>query len=247
MTKINILNKIGLNDKELKIYTSLIERGPLLITQIAKQTGLYRPAIYKNLPNLMFKGLVTISHKGKQRFYIAEEPEKLKNLVSELTNELEDIIPELRASYNAREKKPLVKFLEGKNAITFVLNDLVHSLKRGDIFYRYSSVKDSKKSSEYLPRDYRKIRDQKQLQRFVITNENTMIGKKPRLDRAVKFIPNNYGLFDYDITQIIYGDKVAFLDYNTETVLIIENPIIAEFQKKIFKLLYDKLPDSSWS
>ena len=247
MTKSNIFNKIGLNDKELKIYTSLIERGPLLIAQIAKQTGLHRPAIYKNLPNLISKGLVTVSFKGKQKFYVAEEPEKLKNLVSELTNELEDIIPELRASYHAKEKKPLVKFLEGKDAIIFVLNDLVTSLKKGDIFYRYSSVKDSQKSSEYLPHDYRKIRDQKQLQRFVITNENTMIGKKPRLDRAVKFIPNNYGLFDYDITQIIYGDKVAFLDYNTETAFIIENPIIAEFQKKIFKLLYDKLTDSPWS
>ena len=65
MTKSNIFNKIGLNDKELKIYTSLIERGPLLIAQIAKQTGLHRPAIYKNLPNLISKGLVTVSFKGK--------------------------------------------------------------------------------------------------------------------------------------------------------------------------------------
>jgi len=247
MTKSNIFNKIGLNDKELKIYIVLIERGPLLIAQIAKHTGIYRPAIYQNLPNLMSKGLVTVSAKGKQKFYVAEEPEKLKNLVSELTNELEDIIPELRASYHAKEKKPLVKFLEGKDAITFVLNDLVTSLKKDDVFYRYSSAKDAVKNEKYLPKNYRAIRDQKQLQRFVIANENTMVGKKSRLERAVKFISKNYGLFDYDITQIIYGDKVAFLDYNTETAFIIENSIIAEFQKKIFKLLYDKLPDSSWS
>jgi len=146
-----------------------------------------------------------------------------------------------------KEKRPLIKFLEGRKAITFVLNDLVRILKKDDIFYRYSSAKDARKNEKYLPHDYRKIRDQKQLQRFVIANENSMIGKKPRLERAVKFVPQNYGLFDYDITQIIYGDKVAFLDYNTETALIIENSIIAEFQKKIFKLLYDKLPDSSWS
>src|SRR3989344_3480754 len=119
--------------------------------------------------------------------------------------------------------------------------------KKDHVFYRYSSAKDAVKNEKYLPKNYRAIRDQKQLQRFVIANENTMVGKKPRLERAVKFIPNNYGLFDYDITQIIYGDKVAFLDYNTETAFIIENSIIAEFQKKIFKLLYDKLPDSSWS
>src|SRR3989344_3480752 len=112
MTKINLFNKIGLNDKELKIYTSLVERGPLLIAQIAKHAGLYRPAIYKNLPNLISKGLVTVSAKGKQKFYVAEEPEKLKNLVSELTNELEDIIPELRASYHAKEKRPRILSLQ---------------------------------------------------------------------------------------------------------------------------------------
>ena len=70
---------------------------------------------------------------------------------------------------------------------------------------------------------------------------------QPRLERSVKFVPKNYGLFDYDITEILYGDKIAFIDYNTETGLIIENPVIAEFQKKIFKLLYDKLPSNQWS
>ena len=240
MTKINLFNKIGLNDKELKIYTSLVERGPLLIAQIAKHTGLYRPAIYQNLPNLMSKGLVTVSAKGKQKFYVAEEPEKLKNLVSELTNELEDIIPELRASYHAKEKKPLVKFLEGKDAITFVLNDLVTSLKKGDVFYRYSSAKDAVKNEKCLPRNYRAIRDQKQLQRFVIANENTMTGKKSRLERAVKFIPKSYGLFDYDITQIIYGDKVAFFIWSSPPLsIVIESKKMAEQYKRYFDLLWE--------
>lgn len=247
MKKDLILNKIGLNNKEAGIYTVLIEHGPLLISQISKHAGLHRPAIYKNMPRLISKGLVAISRKGKQSFYVAESPEKLKNLVGELNNELEDILPELNASYFSKEKKPLIKFLDGRGAITFVLNDLIHSVKKGGIFYRYSSAKDSIKNSKYLPRDYRSIRDQKQLQRFVIANENTMMGKKPRLERAVKFIPKNYGLFDYDITELIYADKVAFLDYSSETALIIENPVIAEFQKKLFRLLYDKLPDSDWS
>lgn len=241
-----ILNKIGLNNTESKIYTALIERGPSLISHIA-QTGLHRPAIYHALPTLISKGLVTVSKSGKRRLYIAESPEKLRGVVDALVHELEVALPELEASYHAKERKPIVKFLEGEHAISFVLNDVVYSLKKGDIFYRYSSTKDAQKSSQYLPRDYRKIRDQKQLQRFVIANENTMIGKKPRLERSVKFIPKEYGLFDYDITQIIYGAKIAFLDYNTKTALIIENPIIAQFQKKIFTLLYDTLPHSEWS
>ena len=54
-------------------------------------------------------------------------------------------------------------------------------------------------------------------------------------------IPHGTDLFAYDITQLIYWPKIAFVDYNTETSVIIENPIIAKFQERLFKLLYQRL------
>jgi len=39
----------------------------------------------------------------------------------------------------------------------------------------------------------------------------------------------------------IYGHKVAYIDFNTETSIVIENPMIAEFQRKLFKLAYNSL------
>lgn len=56
---------------------------------------------------------------------------------------------------------------------------------------------------------------------------------------AIKVVPEKYGLFDYDITQIIYEDKVAYIDYNTETTFLIENPLIDDFQRKLFRILFD--------
>jgi hypothetical protein len=54
-------------------------------------------------------------------------------------------------------------------------------------------------------------------------------------------MPEDFGNFDYNITQIIYGDRVAFIDYNSETALVIESKVIADFQEHIFKMLYKKL------
>jgi hypothetical protein len=48
-------------------------------------------------------------------------------------------------------------------------------------------------------------------------------------------------LFDFGITQLIYGDKIAFIDYNTDTATIIENPVIAKFQATLFKIMFDQL------
>ena len=158
-----------------------------------------------------------------------------------MSSDFESALPELEKMHQSAGHRPIVKFLQGKNGLRFVFEDLVTTLKKGDIFYRYSSAKDSIKNEKYLPANYRQMRDQKQLERFVITNESVAKKKKLRLERATKLVPQQYGLFDYDITQLIYGDKAAFVDYNTETAIIIEDTQIAEFQKKIFKLLYDKL------
>ncbi len=236
-----ILKKLGLSKEESSVYLGLLELGQGTVSAISKHTGLHRPGIYKTLPKLKERGLITEFPKGKQKMYTAEPPEKLRALFEEITKDFESVLPDLETTYKARNKKPVVKFLEGRKGLQFVFGDVVHSLKRGDVFYRYSSAKDWKYfEGKYLPGDYKKVRDAKQLQRLVITNK-TGAERAPSLDRAIKLIPQNYDLFDYDVAQIIYGNKIAFVDYNTETALIIENGPIAEFQRKIFKLLYNKL------
>jgi len=236
-----LLERMGLDDKESAIYLVLLEFGPLAISEIARKTGLHRPTIYQYLPSLENRGLVSEFPKGKRKEYIAESPEKLKVMFGELWQEFDQLLPHLKFIFKNKGKRPLVKFLEGKNGIKSVYEDLLRSTKRGDVFYRYSSRKDTTRGEAYLLKNYRELRDKKQLERFVITNRMVSKQKKPRMERAIKTVPAEYGLFDYNVTQLIYADRIAFLDYNTETALIIENPIIAEFQKKIFKLLYDKL------
>jgi len=237
----DILVKLGLSEKESSVYMALLEQGASSISTISRYTGIHRPLIYKALPTLKEKGLVSEIIKGKQKKYIAESPAKLKNLFSEFEYNFKSFLPELEQMHQFVGNKPIIKFLEGKKGISFVFEDLVTSLKKGDIFYRYSSAKDITKANDYLPKNYRTIRDQKQLERFVMTSEKGAKDKKPNLERAMKTIPEKYDLFDQNITQLIYGDKIAFIDYNTKTAFIVENKIMADFQRKIFKLLYSKL------
>ena len=241
MENLEILYRLGLDDRAVKIYSNLLESGPSTISSISQKTGIHRPLIYKALPELRDKGLISLSPKGKQKRYVAESPDRLKQIVSQLAVDLEEIIPELKGRYQTSETRPLVKYLEGKRGITAVFEDLVTTLKRGDIFYRYSSAKNIQRANSYLPHNYREVRDQKQLERFVITSETQATQREPSLGRSIKIVPKGFDLFDHDITQILYGNKIAFIDYNSETAVIIENGILAEFQKRIFRLLFSKL------
>lgn len=76
---------------------------------------------------------------------------------------------------------------------------------------------------------------------MVISSSKAATPKQKRLERDIVVIPKEYDEFDQDVTMTIYGDKVAFIDFGAENSIIIENPMIADFQKKLFKLLYKKL------
>jgi sugar-specific transcriptional regulator TrmB len=242
MDKHETLQKIGLSKNETAIYLALLELGPSRITQISEKTSIHRPLIYKALPSLLEKKLITESERTNGTFYIAEPPNRLETLFDDLKLDFFEILPDLEDSYSANEQKPKVRFLEGKDGTKRIFDDVVRSLKTGDVFYRFSSNKDGQeKKDKYVPKIYRKMRDAKKLQREVITNEQTAKHKIPKLDRFAKTMPTDFGPFDHNVTEIIYGNRVAFIDYNSETAMIIESKRIAEFQKQIFKTFYRKL------
>ena len=242
MEKQHILEKIGLTRNESAVYLALLELGPAYIAQISDKTSIHRPLVYKALPSLIEKRLVTETQRSKRTIYMAEPPNRLETLFDELKLDFVEMLPELEDQYSTNEDKPRVRFLQGKDGTKRVFDDIVHSLKKGDVFYRYSSNADGQeKKDKYVPRGYRTMRDQKKLERQVITNSQTAKGKINKIDRFIKVMPPDLGPFEHNVTEIIYADKVAFIDYNSETATIIESKKIADFQKHIFKTLYKKL------
>ncbi len=241
MPKSRLLHALGLSADQSAVYLALLDYGAGNVSDIARRAKVHRPGVYQILPVLVEKGLVSPVPHGKQRWYAAESPDKLQSLLDEANAEFQRVLPDLERAYAVNAKKPLVKTFDGLQGIRFVYEDLLRTLKRGDVFYRYSVQHELAEGERYLPPDYRARRDAKGLQRFVITSTSVMKRKKPRLERAIKVVPPKYGLFDFGVTQLIYGDKIAFIDYNTDTATIIENPVIAKFQTTLFKILFDNL------
>ena len=151
---------------------------------------------------------------------------------------MEKFLPDLIGMHSRSERRPNVKFMEGKKAVTYVFSDIVSTLKKGDVFYRVSSERDVDRANTYLPSDYREKRDKKELERFVIMSAGQSEKKAPRMEREIVTIPPELDEFSDDVSMTVYGNKVAFIDYNTEASIIIENAFIAGFLGKLFRLLY---------
>ncbi len=243
MDTIDILQKIGLKKEESLVYQTLLERGVLGVSEIAKHSLLHRPVVYKIIPVLLRKGLVSQSLKGKRVVYVAESPRILEQLFDTTHKSLIEAIPEMLQLHQSHtDSKPFIRIFQGKEGLRAIYNDLLASCKKGSVFYRYESHKTYKANKKYIPQAYfTRIRDNNEIDRFIITNEATGKQKKNRIGRIVKMVPESYDMFAYNITQMIYANKVAFIDFSSETAFVVESELFMQFQKKIFQLLFEKL------
>ncbi len=92
-----------------------------------------------------------------------------------------------------------------------------------------------------LSPEYKEKRRQKRILRKIITNENQVQEKLPDIMRETVIIPKEFDLFEYDITKSIRDDTVAIVDYETLETFVIKNRQYAQFERKIFDLLFSKL------
>lgn len=239
----SLLHALGLNKTEAGVYLDLLEYGTQTISEISRTSELHRPAIYKALPGLKDKGLISERQVGKLIHYAAEPPERLRGLVHDLHEELDAVIPHLTQLQD--NKTPIVRRLDGRAGVHAAYEDILATLEKGDTFYRYSSESAEHVLSVGLPTDYETRRDAMRLERLVITNADYVANREPSLEETLVVVPDEYLPFDDGVSQIIYGNKVAFIDYNQPIATIIENPAVAELQRDIFMMLFRQLRRST--
>lgn len=236
------LERLGLHAYEAKIYLALLDLGTASITDLVRATGLHRPIVYQWLDSLTKKHLIAFSPKKRGKLYYAEPPERLQQQLQDVAKDFASILPALKNKYEGHVHQPKVRYFAGEDVVTAVYEDVLATCQTGDVFYRYESPRDYKKFDAWLPPAYfERVCKRKEIEKYIITNEKTARTKKRVLERVERAVPTNFDPFEYDITQIIYQHKVAFIDFETKTAWIIESPRFATFQRQLFKLLFNKL------
>ena len=119
-----LLEKIGLSEKEAKVYLATLELGQDSVQNIAKKAGVNRPTAYFIMERLMELGLASTLEHGKKTLFVAENPKELENLIdrerAEMDSrktELKESMNQLLAIYNAKEGKPTVRYFEGADGL----------------------------------------------------------------------------------------------------------------------------------
>jgi len=241
------LLKLNISEKESATYLALLENGSSTIQDIARQTGINRVTTYAAIDELKAKGLVAESRKGKRRLFVAENPESLRTLLAEKSEQLEKekisldniILPALKAININQQNKPQIKFFEGADGIDKVYDDYILNSKSVIACGSYDSVLRS--SSLEAEEEYiNKMRERKILFRGIL--EDTKINHEFDIfSKGVmhnKFLPKDEKV-SADI--LVFGQTVALISYDKKSATLIEDESIAESIRMYLSFMWERL------
>jgi sugar-specific transcriptional regulator TrmB len=237
----NILENYGLNEKETQVYLAALEIGEATGFEIYKKTDLKKPTVYYILDELQKRKLVHLTTKGKKRYFVAENPERIKKDLEEKLHSFEDLLPQLRTLYNLKVAKPQLRFHEGKGGLKEVYNDTLKY--RGEIL-----AFASEKILHVLGQDFSEKYVAKRVKhgisvRAIVPSSETMdkiyIQKNMIELRAAKIVDaKNY---NFPIEINIYANKISMISFRDEIGLIIESDEISRMMRMMFEFFWSSL------
>ena len=125
-----LLERIGLDEREIEVYIALLPLGAARASDIAKASKQSRSHTYLILRSLREKGLVSEVEKGKVIEFVAEPPKRLMAYLQDREEEMrrlqimtERVLPQLQSLSTTLEAQPRVTFLTGLEGMKRVYRD----------------------------------------------------------------------------------------------------------------------------
>jgi len=242
---IDLLKKLGFSDKDAKVYLSLLVLGPSSVRNLAKSSELNRGSVYESLKWLKEQGLVNFYEQEAKQYFVAENPNKLRELVlrqeeslKEADQRIKTVLPELLSIYDKGGQRPVARYYQN-GEVRKILEDVLEKCENStEREYRvYSDIN----IREYLYEGFESFSDAR-----IAKNINVKVlaigsgGELRGLDER-KWLDIKNPTPTY---TIIYPGNVAFisLDAKGELVgVVVDNEGVFQTQKQIFDRLWKKL------
>ena len=123
------LQKLGLEEQEVKTYLALLDLGESTATKLANRTHLGRVHMYQIINKLIGKGLASSVIKEGIKYFSAADPHNLLKDLHEKEQDLRLILPDLLARQKATKKETKVELYKGKKGIMSVLRTIIKEKK----------------------------------------------------------------------------------------------------------------------
>jgi len=243
------LSKIGLSEKEARVYLQMIHLGEQAASVLSRHTGINRTSTYDILEALKVRGLVnTVQKKGRTLFkalhpsellqYLEREKMETIRRLEKQQETIREILPELISLEHQESNRPRVTFYEGEKGMREAYEDTLSS--KGPIL-AYANVEEMHKGlPDFFPEYYKRRVERKiQIKAIMPNNEDSKARAKKDKDEQRESILIDKSEFDFSPEMNIYNDKVLIASWQEKIAIIIESKEVADFHKKIYQLAWE--------
>ncbi len=238
---IAILQNLGLNSEEARIYLALLGLGGCAASLLAKEVGLKRTTVYPILTSLAEKGLVNIYFRKSKRFYYAEKPAKVAGVFHKKIESFEGIIPMLESLDKKQAQMLGLRFIETVDELQgFYFSILDEYRNKSYLCIGNSNVWKGLDTEFFL--QYHKDRAMHNIHtKLLLTADSEKIDQTdPALLREFKYLPQKYA---FKSTMDIFDDKILISSQKFSSLaVVIAVPAMVDIFKTIFEMLWDFVP-----
>lgn len=234
------LLEYGFDEKEIKVYLSILKHGKVTAHEISKYTGILRQTCYDTINKLQERGLASQVIENKKTYFFVENPESLIKGLKQKEKNIQDILPELTSLANISNSNTLARQYRGLSGIKLIYEDF---LEAKTLIKTIQPEIPEKILKEYFVENFSVKRIDKKIPIFILKEEietefqesiNTDKKKfrEVRLSRELNKIKTHI---------VIYDNKIAFLNYDSEpSGVIIEDESMKQSQENFFDIIWKK-------
>lgn len=243
---LGILKNIGLDEIEAQVYLTSLSLGPTTVLKIARSSDIKRTTIYGVIDSLKSKGLMRIDLKGLKQLYVAENPEKLEELLDSRKREFSAKLPDFMALYKLEGGENSIKYYTGLKAMKRVYLETLDDVKRGG---EYLVITNEEAwfllDPDFWMKEYIEERAKLPCKTRLISQDSKTAREHEKFQRnyneEFKIFKNEVSL---NIDMVLVPNKLIIVDLLPPlTTLVIENKNIIELQKQLFEIIWSSLPE----
>jgi len=239
----DILKKIGMEEREARIYITLLRLGVSTATKLSEEVDIDRTTIYDILNRLINRGIVSYVIKDSKRYFSPVNPYQILKELQEREEELKEVMPRLVAISKTEKEKTNVEIFKGKEGIAGIFKTILRDRKD------YIFIGAGHQVSETIPIFiYKFLKEASELKL-----RGKLLCEEGFGDHDVDIIGKNetYRIISKEFTSTttqVWGDKTAFFVFSEPYyTILIESKEIADRHRLYFDYLWKQAKEPSKS
>jgi HTH-type transcriptional regulator, sugar sensing transcriptional regulator len=230
-----ILRDLGLDEKEISIYKTLLRTGNTTASKIAKETDIDRATCYRYIDSLINKGLISYAIENNVKFFQAAHPEKILRDLKEKETEYKKVLPELINLTKLPKEETVAEVYKGKDGLKTVLRTILREKENHLVIGENGFFQD------ILPIFFKQFVNEckrnKIKERILCSDDSFKKVKKYDYENSeIKALPSGYVS---PTTTLIFGNKIVLLNWELPyNAVVISSEAIAKSYRNYFEILW---------